>query len=371
MANIRVAFDDLVEFSKQVFMKMGLNETDAFISADVLVRADLRGISSHGVQRLGRYYNGIKDGIIIPDARPEVVKEGGAFIWVDAHHSMGQVAAHETMEKVIEKAKQSGIAVGTVYNSNHYGYAGHYAIMAMEEGLLGFSLTNSAPLVVPTFGKEAVLGTNPISLAAPTKRNRPFVLDFATSVVARGKIEMYNKKGEKMPENWAVDEEGKVSTDPARILKNLAERLGGGILPLGGVGETYGGHKGYGMSFLVDILSGVLSGANFSIKVASKKPAKEGEKPYHNVGHFFLAIDPEIFVGREEFMERLDEIIDIIKNSEKAKGQDRIYIHGEKEFEKMDEYMKEGIPLIERVYLDMKKIGDSLGVPFPEFREDK
>ncbi len=349
-------------------MKLGMNERDAFISADVLVRADLRGIASHGVQRMGRYYNGIKDGTIIPDARPEVVKQGGGYIWVDAHHSMGQVAAHEAMEKVIEKAKKNGIAMATVFNSNHYGYAGHYAIMALDEDLLGMSLTNSAPLVVPTYGKEAVLGTNPISLAAPTKKNRPFVMDFATSIVARGKIEMYNKKGENIPENWAVDEEGEVCTDPAKVLKNLAERLGGGILPLGGAGETYGGHKGYGLTFMVDILCGVLSGAHFSIYVGSKKKAKEGEPPYHNVGHFFLAIDPDVFIGKDEFKERMDEIINIVKNSQKAKGQDRIYIHGEKEFEITDRYLKEGIPLIERVYNDLKNIGQEVGVDFPALK---
>ncbi|GAB4169279.1 MAG: Ldh family oxidoreductase [Calditrichia bacterium] len=371
MADIRVTFSNLLHFSQQVFMKLGMNEKDAFIAADVLVRADYRGIPSHGVQRLRRYYNGIQDGIIIPDARPEVSKEGPVYVWMDGKHAMGQVAAFETMEKVIDKALKNGMAIGSTYNSNHYGYAGHYALMAQEKGLIGFSLTNSAPLVVPTYGKQSVLGTNPISMAVPTRRNRPFVMDFATSIVARGKIEMYKKWGEQLPENWAVNEHGEVCIDPARVLKNLAERLGGGILPLGGAGEKFGGHKGYGLTMMVDILTGVLSGAHFSIKVASKAHAKPGEKPYHNVGHFFMAFDPDIFVGKEEFMDRMDELIDIVKHSEKAKGQNRIYIHGEKEFEKMDEFDRDGIPIIEKVYLDMKDIGDTLGVEFPEFTEEK
>lgn len=371
MKIVRVTFPDLLNFIQQVFMKMGMNEKDAFISADVLVRADYRGIPSHGVQRLGRYYNGMKEGIILPDARPEIVKEGPTHVWVDGKHAMGQVAAYETMQKVIELAKKNGMAMGSTFNSNHYGFAAYYALMALEEGLIGFSMTNSAPLVVPTFGKDAILGTNPIAMVVPTRKNRPFVMDFATSVVARGKVEMYNRKGQKLPVHWTVDENGEVCTDPARVLKNLIERAGGGILPLGGAGETYGGHKGYGLTMMIDILSGVLSGAHYALKVASKNTVKPGEKPYHNVGHFFMAIDPDLFIGRDEFMDRMDDLIDLVKNSSKAKGHDRIYIHGEKEFELMEKYDREGIPLMENVFTDIKKIGDSVNVPFPAFREEE
>jgi LDH2 family malate/lactate/ureidoglycolate dehydrogenase len=262
------------------------------------------------------------------------------------------------MELAIKKAKETAVGVVTVRNSNHYGIAGYYALMALEHDLIGMSMTNAAPLVVPTFGKTSVLGTNPISLTAPTSRETPFVFDMATATVPRGKVEVYNRAGKAMPHGWAVDETGKSTTDPARVLNALAKRLGGGLLPLGGEGEEMGGHKGYGLALLVDVLSGVLPGAATGLQVYADE-----KKP--DVGHFFLALDPAAFRPLEEFKRDMDRIARELKDSPRADGQPRIYVAGEKSFARMAKYRTEGIPLAPKVVENLKQIGSELRVPWP------
>ncbi len=360
MEGRKIHWEKLFQFAKQAMMKLNVSEKDAEKVADNLVLSNLRGIDSHGVARLQRYVGGIKSGYIIPDAQPKIVKESSVLANVDGQNGLGQVAGTFGMELAIEKAKKEGIGMVTVFNSNHYGFAGYYPLMALKHDLIGISMTNSAPLVVPTFGKNAIIGTNPISVAAPTESHKPWVMDFATSVVPRGKLEVYNRLGKPLPEGWATDETGKVTTDAGRVLKNLLDQLGGGILPLGGAGELYGGHKGYGLSVMVDIFSGILSGSNFGPYVVTKK---DGKVNFPRVGHFFMALDPEYFAGLDNFKKRMDEYIHLLINSEKAEGATRIYVHGEKEFEMHEKREKEGIPLDAKTVESLLNISETYGVP--------
>ncbi|MBN2354664.1 Ldh family oxidoreductase [candidate division KSB1 bacterium] len=352
----------LLEFTKDVFLTFGVSQEEAHICADNLVTADLRGIPSHGVARLKRYVDGMKDGTILPLTKPEIVRETPSCANIDGKAGLGQVVGHFATKLVIDKGQKTGVGIVTVYNSNHYGIAGYYSHMILEAGMLGISMTNSAPLVVPTFGKEMIIGTNPISLTAPTKRNRPFFLDMATSVVPRGKLEVYDRLEKALPEGWAVNSLGKVTTNAAEVLKNMTARAGGGILPLGGEGELFSGYKGYGMSVLVDILSGVLSGGAFGDLVNRKGP--QGEKIPADVAHFFMALKIENFVDLDTFKEKMDEYIDRLKNSSKADGATRIYIHGEKEYELYDKHKKSGVPLDDKTYATLKTIGEERNVTF-------
>jgi len=347
----------LRRFCEEALKKLGVPAGDARTTTDVLVTADLRGIESHGVARLGRYVAGLKKGFMRPTDQSRIIKETKATALVDGGQSLGQVVGRKGMDLAIKKARDTAVGVVAVRNSNHYGIAGYYSLMALEHNLVGVSTTNAGPLVVPTFGRTAILGTNPISLAAPALKEKAFVLDMATSTVPRGKVEVYNRLGKPMPHGWAVDETGRSSTDPKRVLNALANRLGGGLLPLGGEGEDLGGHKGYGLALMVDVLSGVLSGAATGLQVYADE-----ERP--NVGHFFMALDPAAFRPLDEFRRDMDRLARELKDSPKAHGQDRIYVHGEKSFARMEKYRQEGIPLDPKVVENLKKIGADLGVPW-------
>ncbi len=348
----------LSAFCEQVLMKLGVPPTDAKVTTEVLVLADLRGIDSHGVARLQRYVSGLQEGYMKPTDHSTIVRETKATALIDGGQSLGQVVGKRGMELAIKKAKETAVGLVTVRNSNHYGIAAYYSLMALEHDFIGMSMTNAAPLVVPTFGRTSVLGTNPISLTAPTMNEKPFVLDMATSTVPRGKVEVYNRLGKPMPHGWAVDESGKSSTDPAKVLNALAKRLGGGLLPLGGEGEEFSGYKGYGLALLVDVLCGVLPGAATGLQVYADE-----KKP--DVGHFFMAIDPAAFRPLEGFKRDMDRLARELKDSPKAEGQLRIYVAGEKSYARMEKYRKEGIPLAPRVVENLKQIGTQLKVPWP------
>ncbi len=350
--------DNLKNFCNQVWMKLGVPEKDAKITTDVLVLADLRGVESHGVARLSRYYTDLKNGWTSPTDQSRTIKETRATALIDGGNSLGQVVGHKGMEFAIRKAKETAVGIVSVKNSHHYGIAGYYTLMALQQGLIGISMTNAAPLVVPTFGRTAVLGTNPISLAAPASQEKPFVLDMATSVVPRGKLEVFERLGNKIPLGWAVDTTGHGTTDPRVVLEALSKRLGGGILPLGGEGEEHSGHKGYGLALMVDVLCGVLSGAATGLGV-------DVDKTKPNVGHFFMALDPAAFRPLDEFKRDMDRLARELKDSPKAEGQSRIYLHGEKSYARMERYRRKGVPLAAKVVESMKQIGKELGVPWP------
>ncbi|TFG13705.1 Ldh family oxidoreductase [Candidatus Thorarchaeota archaeon] len=358
--------EQLRDFVIALMKKLGAPEDTSICVADNLVTSNLRGIDSHGVGRLKRYVTGIREGYIVPDAKVDTVIENAVLANVNGNHALGQAVGVYSMSLAIHKALSEGIGVVTAFNSNHYGFAGYYAMMALDQGFIGISMTNSEPLVVPTFGRNAKLGTNPIAMAVPASENNSWVMDQATSVVPSGKLQVYERAGEEIPEGWATDETGHSTTDPTRVLQNLYGGTGeGGILPLGGEGEIHGGHKGYGFATMVDILCGVLSGANYADDVVWS--IDNGIK-HPNVGHFFLAMDPSFFGDLENFKSRMDDMIERLHQSEKADGETRIFVHGEKEFEEHERREKTGIPLDARTIESLEQFAEEFNIDL-EFKE--
>ena len=355
---IKIKVNDLQEFTINIFNKFGVPVDDAKIVADILINADQRGIGSHGVQRLKRYTDGLKTGVMKAVGDMKVLKETPNTLLISGGDGLGQVIGYQAMKLVIDKALKNNVAFAAVRDSNHYGIAGYYSIMALEHDLIGISITNSAPLIVPTHGKDAVVGTNPISIAVPSGKERPFVLDMATSTVPRGKLEVYGREGKTMPSTWATDEIGNPTQDIPRVLANLLDKKGGGLLPLGGAEEESGGHKGYGLAFVVDIFSGVLSGSVFGPNLYSKKgePAK--------VSHFFGAIKIDAFIESALFKSIMYEYINTLKSSAKAADRDRIFIHGEKEFEVYDQ-QKEEVLIYYKVVEELRNIGEEVNLKAP------
>jgi L-2-hydroxycarboxylate dehydrogenase (NAD+) len=359
---VRVWAEPLKAFCVRVFEKLDVSEEDVHIAADVLVTADLRGVDSHGVARLRRYVDGLRNGMAVAHPQERVVAETPTTAVIDAGAGLGHPVSRRAMEKAIQKAKDYGSGFVTVRNSNHYGIAGYYAMMALEHDCIGMSMTNASVLVVPTFGRNAALGTNPIAVAAPADRERPFVLDMATSAVPRGKLEVYNRLEKPLPLGWATDETGTPTTDAGRVLKNSKQRAGGGLLPLGGAGELLSGHKGYGLALWVDIFCGVLAGAAYADLVYPR--TGEGRPLPSQIGHFFGAWRVDAFRPVDEFKAAMDDLQRRLKDTPKAEGETRIYIHGEKEFEEVERRSREGIPLNPKVAADLRAVGEELGVEY-------
>lgn len=353
MSKLIFRAEDIKNYAVRFFMNYGVPEDDARIAADILVSADMRGVDSHGVIRLDTYYGSrLRAGLMNPITPLTVLRETPTTLALDAGAGLGQVAGYHAMQRAVEKAREIGLAMVTVRNSNHYGIAGYYAMMALPHDMIGISFTNSQPLVAPTYGRSAILGTNPIAVAAPAGTNRPYVLDMATSIVPIGRVTVYQKAGKPIPEGWGVDSEGVITTDPNAVLK------GGALLALGG-SDIMRGYKGYGLSLLVDIFSGVLSGSS-----TGKSVGYPGENKPADVGHFFAAVKIEAFRDIVDFKRDMDNLLDQLKNAPKAAGQERIYIHGEKEFELYDRYQREGVPLMAEVVNGLRKTGEEVGLPF-------
>jgi len=345
--------EDLKDYIIRFFTALNVPEIDASIVADVLISADLRGINSHGIIRLHSYYGDrLRKGQIDPLSPLKVLKESPATLALDGGNGLGQVIAYRAMSRCIKMADVAGLAVTTVRNSNHFGIAGYYAMMALPEDMIGVSLTNSQPLVAPTFGSKRTIGTNPIAVAVPAGKEKPYVLDMATSIVPLGKVVVHQKTGQPLPKGWAINQHGELTEDPSEVIQ------GGALLPLGGPAELRG-YKGYGLSLLVDLLSGVLSGAAFGSGVGRPSNLRNAD-----VGHFFAAIKIGNFRPLEYFKADMDEYIRALKNTPKLPGQDRVFIHGEKEFERAERYTAEGIPLLAEVVESLQQAGKAIGVPF-------
>lgn len=361
---IRVRPDELRDLCVEALEKMDVPGDAARVTADVLLTADLRGIDSHGVARLGFYLEKLRDGTMLPHARMQTVHETDVTAVIDAGGGLGPPVSRQAMEWAIEKALNAGAGFVAVRNSNHYGIAGTYAMMALEHDCIGISMTNAFVFVVPTFARQAMLGTNPIAVAVPTGGERPFVLDMSTSAVPFGKLEVSERLGESIPPGWAVDEAGRPATDPGRVMDNLRERrgLGGGLLPLGGAGELLGGHKGYGLAVLVDILCGVLPGALYADLVYPTAP--DGTALPSGIGHFFGALRVDAFRPLDAFKAAMDDLQRRLKDAPRAEGQERIYIHGEKEFEEAERRARQGIPLSPSVLTELRQIAAELDIPF-------
>ncbi len=353
MAYLHADCQKLRVFCEHVFRGYGFTEGESAVITDVLLDADLSGIESHGIQRLIRYHQEITGGLVKPDAKPEVVFETPLSAVIEGNDCMGQLLGVRAMRMAIDKAKTYGFGMITVRNSNHYGIAGYYARMAVQEGLIGMSMTNTEAIMVPTFGRQAMLGTNPIAFAMPAEPV-PYVFDGATTVVPRGKLEVYAKRGSTLPTGWALDENGNDSSDPARILGNIIHKTGGGILPLGGSGEQTSGYKGYGYAMLCEIATAILSGGTTSNYIY-KTPGRS------NIAHCFIALDHGMFGDRKAIEAHLSRFLEEIRASDKAEGQDRIYIHGEKETEARERVLREGVPLNEKTYAEMRMIAEKTG----------
>jgi len=358
---IRVPAEALKAFCRQIFEKLDVSEEDAKITADVLVASDLRGIESHGVARLRRFYvNRLREGAMPPRPVVRIVHETPVTAVIDAGGGLGHPTSYRAMKLAIEKARSVGAGFVTVRNSNHFGIAGYYAMMALEEGCIGIAMTNGNRWVVPTFGRDPMLGTNPIAVAAPSGRERPFVLDMATSTAAVGKVEIADRLGKPIPLGWATDKNGLPTTEPGPLLRDVRASIGGGMLPLGGAGELMGGHKGYGLAAWVDMFCGLLSGGAYADQIFGLEAP--GARRPGILGHFFGAWQVEAFQPLADFQAAMDDWQRRLKGSRKAEGQDRIYVAGEKEFEEVERRERDGIPLQDVVLQDLKALGGEMGV---------
>ncbi len=356
----RVPADALRDLCMQILQEAQVAECDARLTADVLVAADLRGVASHGVAHLRRYVDGLRKGTIIARPDEKILSETPVTAAIDAAAGLGPPVSCRAMEMAIQKACALGAGFVTVRNSNHYGIAGYYAMMALPHDCIGLSMTNASSRVVPTFGRDALLGTNPIAVAAPAAAGHPFVLDMATSTVAQGKVEIADQLDRPIPAGWALDPDGLPATDSHRTLHDLKARAGGGLLPLGGEGETYGGHKGYGLAFWVEIFAALLSGSAFGNLTYPLGPG--GKALPANVGHFFGAWRVDAFRPAEEFKAAMDELKQLAQSAPRAGGQDRIYIAGEKAFEAHERNLREGIPINATVLADLRSLAGELGI---------
>ena len=360
MSYIHYTYPQLKTFCCDAFQKFGFTAEESEKITDVLLLSDLYGIESHGMQRLVRYHKGIEKGLIHVDAKPEVIFETPVSAVIDGHDGMGQLISIKAMEMAIEKAKTTGMAVVSVKNSNHFGIAGYYAKMACDAGLVGFAMTNSEAIMVPTYSRLAMLGSNPIAISMPADPY-PFFFDASTTVVTRGKLEMYNKMEKPLPEGWALNKDGQPSSDAADVLSNIVAKNGGGIMPLGGSEEQLGSHKGYGNGMICEIFSSIISmgtTSNYCMKGRS------------GICHFFAAIDPKIFGDPAEIREHFSTFLKELRESPKAEGHDRIYTHGEKEIFATEDRKKNGVPVNENTVVEMINFAKFVGIDPKEYFGD-
>lgn len=345
-----VDFDFMEQFMVDVFIGLGVPIEDAEICADVLITSDKRGIDSHGVNRLKpMYYDRIRAGVQFPKAKPEIIRETSTTAVIEGNRGMGHSTAKHAMELAIDKAKKHGMGMVVVRNSTHYGIAGYYVLMAVEAGMIGITGTNARPSVSPTYGVEPMLGTNPLTFGMPSDEDFPFVIDPATSIIQRGKVEVHARSGEPLPEGLVIDSKGDCLTDPNEILEKILKKEAS-FLPIGGKAET-GGYKGYGYSTVVEILSSALQGGAFLQAITGV-----------NVGHFFMAIDIEAFTDLNSFKKTTGDILRSLRTSKRMPGEPRIYTAGEKEHLAWLERKNKGVPLNKSLQEELIQMRNELGI---------
>ena len=345
---IIVRADALRSFCAAMFEKTGMKPEEAFVNADNLVDADLKGIDSHGTSRLPLYLKRIRLGIVRSNFELKLVSERLSAATVDACNSMGAYVSRQAMEMAMNKAAQTGIAMVSVGNSNHNGTAGYYAEMALGRGMIGLAATNSKARMAPWGGRDVYLGTNPLAVAIPAGRRLPVVADLATSIVARGKLVVAAKKKQPIPPGWALNKEGEPTTDPA-------EGVLGSVMPAAGP-------KGSAIALVIDVLSAVLSGSLFGPHV--RDLYTDFDQPAC-VSHVFAAINIEAFTSLERFRGEMDRMITEIKNSRPAKGVPEIFLPGEIELRRREKWLKEGIPMAAAIVKELQQEGEQYGVKFP------
>jgi LDH2 family malate/lactate/ureidoglycolate dehydrogenase len=347
--NKRINHEKLTRFVQAAFEKLGVPAADAQIAAETLVAADLRGVDTHGVIRFSPhawYVKWLSDGSMTAKPNIRVISETPSTALLDGDRGMGMVIGHRAMELAIEKAKQCGIGMVGVRNSRHYGMSAQYAMQALAHDMIGIAMTNASRQVVPTFGREARFGTNPMCFAVPADKELPFVLDMATTTAAAGKLELAARLEKSIPTGWALDEKAEATHDPRVAQK--ARRL----LPLGGSRDN-GSHKGYGLAILVEILCGVLTGTLTALN-ADQDPR----------GHFFGAIRVDAFRPVTEFKRDMDRLIRELKSTPPIQGQNRVYVAGEIEFETAEERAERGVPLLPSVLKGLREVSEQLGIPY-------
>jgi ureidoglycolate dehydrogenase (NAD+) len=344
-----VSAPKLKAFVAEVLEKVGISSDDAQITAEVLVTTDMRGTRTHGVRLLKWYVNQIQRGGVNLNARMEIVRSGPTWALVDGQAGLGEVTAYKSMKLAITKAKENFIGVVGARNSNHFGAAGYYANMCLEQDMMGFATTNADPTMSVPGAAARLFGTNPIAYAFPAGEEKALTFDVATSVVAGVKVHQAAREGRRIPEGWIIDRQGRPTTDPNDLEK------GGAHLPVGA-------HKGYGLTFMVEILSGALTGAGVMDEVLSyvQHPDKAC-----NSGHFFMAMDVCAFIPAAEFKARLDAMARKIRSSPRMQGFERVYVPGEIEREEQEKARERGVLLDETTLSDLKQVADDLGVRWP------
>jgi len=357
-----VSWEMIGDFMTSAFEKVGVPRDEAAICAEVLMESDRRGIESHGCNRFKPIYiDRINAGIQNPVTEFEIVRETPTTAVVDGHDGMGMIVGYKAMTMAIEKAKKYGMGMVAARNSTHYGIAGYYTTMATKENMIGITGTNARPSIAPTFGVENMLGTNPLTFGMPTDEAFPFVLDCATSITQRGKIEYFAREGKDTPAGMVVGHDGKAMTDSVKILDELVKE-NAALAPLGGIGEELAGYKGYGYATVVEILSAALQAGSYMKMLTGL--GEHGEKvPYH-LGHFFVAIDTEAFVGAESFKKTTGDILRALRASTLAPGENRIYTAGEKEYLTWLERKDKGVPVGEAVQKEFITVRNALGLDF-------
>ncbi len=359
MANeiVYLPIETLKSFIKDVYLKAGVPDEDADTCAEVIIESDIRGIESHGIGRLKYYYQRIESGQHQPVTQFEVVKHSPTTAVVDGHHGMGMVIGKHAMQLAIDKAKVYGLGSVAVRNSTHYGIAGFYPTMAVKNNMIGLSVTNARPSVSPTFGVQPMLGTNPIAFGAPTDEEFPYIYDGATPISQRGKIEVAARAEKPIPSGWVIDQNSQPITDSAEAMLALGNRTAS-FLPLGGAGEILGGHKGYGLGTVVEILSAALQSGAFLQDLTGIAP--DGSAQPFKVGHFFLAINIGFFTSLDEFKHTTGNILRELRDSTKAPGQVRIYTAGEKEFENAKITKVKGVAINPNLQKEIKYLIEKL-----------
>ena len=351
--------NQLHDFSYKIFKSIGCNDKEANLASDVLISADLRGVDSHGVARLSGYIRLYEKDRLNPKPDIRIIHETPSTAVIDGDRGLGLVVAPKAMEIAIEKADKVGSGWVAIKNSNHFGIAGYHAMMALAHDMIGLSMTNASPLVAPTFSKERLLGTNPIAVAIPADKQPPYIADFATTTAANGKLEILQRKNEDAPVGWIQTADGNDSINPNE-LKN-----GGALLPLGS-DRDHGSHKGYCHGSIVDILSAVLSGANFgpwappfvSFLPMPEDPVGDG------LGHFVGTWRIDAFRPKEEFKKNMDIWIERFRKSKTTEGQERVLVPGDPEREFEYDRKENGIPVLDKVLQDLNELGEKCGVPF-------
>jgi LDH2 family malate/lactate/ureidoglycolate dehydrogenase len=337
--------DQLETFCTQVLQKLGVPREEAEITANTLVTANLRGVDTHGVLRLPLYAARLKGGAMSPSVNLTTEKETVATALLNGHDGIGQVISYRAMEIAIRKAREAGVSYVAVSHSNHFGAAAYYPMMALDHDMIGLAFTNASPRLAPTGGVEKLLGNNPWCVAVPAGKRPPVVLDMANSIVAAGKIRILQKEGRPVPEGWALNEHGEPTTDPTAALKGILLAIGG--------------YKGYGITLMVDLLTGVLTDSNFGPRVKSL----DQDVDPAGTSHSFMAIALSAFTDVAAFKARMDAYIDEIKSSKKAKGTEVIYVPGEPEHIRVQERKGKGILLQAKVAAELRALGKDLGIP--------